>query len=137
MITFTVSGTEELVRELARFGEQAREMARVALGEVAETDVLTPSRELCPVDMGDLRGSAYMEGAGGRDARGRSRSRTGDIVVTVGYGGEAAPYARVQHERLDYNHTVGQAKYLEQPLTQMAPSMPDAIARRLKARLGL
>jgi hypothetical protein len=59
------------------------------------------SQELCPVDSGDLMGSAYVD-------------KVDDRTYAVGYGGVASDYALEQHENLQYYHPVGQAKFLEQ-----------------------
>jgi hypothetical protein len=70
------------------------------IGESIMTDVKA-SREGhgVPVDQGTLRGSGRVEGPAGG-------------VVTLSFGGSAAPYALRQHEELSYRHTVGEARYL-------------------------
>lgn len=62
-------------------------------------------------------------------------ARIGDtrFQVTIGY---SAVYAAVQHERLDYHHSVGQAKYLEQPYREIKPFIPQRIADSLKKGKG-
>lgn len=42
------------------------------------------------------------------------------------------PYAVVQHERLDFHHTEGQAKYLEQPLMEGAKDYVGIIAQQIR-----
>jgi hypothetical protein len=57
------------------------------------------------------------------------------IRVTLSFGGPgsgAEEYAVIQHENLDYYHTVGQAKFLESTLDESAPYMLERIGRRLK-----
>jgi hypothetical protein len=44
--------------------------------------------------------------------------------------------AIVQHEDLTLKHTRGQAKFLERPGNQVAPSIPDAIMAKLDAATG-
>ncbi len=58
------------------------------------------------------------------------------ISVELGYGGAASDYAVVQHERLDYRHTTGQAKYLESVLNESRPYMLQRIAQRLQIPKG-
>jgi hypothetical protein len=49
----------------------------------------------------------------------------------MSFGGAAEDYAVVQHERLDYFHTTGQAKYLESVLNESREHMLARIARRV------
>ena len=83
-------------------------------------DLMKESQELAPKKEGTLRGSAYAEvdgrlvGGNNTASGAPTDASQGSDVVTgeVGYG---EVYAYVQHERLDYKHTEGQAKYLETP----------------------
>jgi hypothetical protein len=63
-----------------------------------------------PIDMGDLAASGYV-----------SRPMIGPVETEIALG-FTEPYALIQHERLDYHHTHGQAKYLEVPLEQFYES---------------
>lgn len=54
------------------------------------------------------------------------------VVVEMGYGGAASAYAVPQHERTDYNHRVGKAKYLEDPLIAAASELPANLADYLR-----
>jgi hypothetical protein len=113
---------------LVAFAQQFRAAVAGALVEEAE-ETLTASAPLVPVDEGILKAS-------GR--RGDVEDDGTDISVTIGYGIPGAePYAVVQHENLDYQHTVGQAKYLEQPVNERAGSAPERIAERVRARMGM
>jgi len=38
----------------------------------------------------------------------------------------------VQHERLDYKHSVGGPKYLERPLLEAASGMGERIAKKIR-----
>ena len=67
------------------------------------------SQQECPVDQGTLRDSCVVE-------------ETSDSV-TVGYGGAASSYAAEQHENLHYHHTIGKAKFLEDPFNEMLPEL--------------
>jgi hypothetical protein len=120
-----VKGLKEL--EVA-FNRKLREIE----GATAEafTDVILDltrrSVELAPVLTGDLRGTGRGEINGLEVAKG---SKDGSIQVTgsapktaselsgsVSFG---TPYARYQHEGLDFKHPQGgQAKYLEQPFLE-------------------
>ena len=81
--------------------------------------IMTRSKaDFVPVDLGTLRGTDRTK-----------------VTVTMGYGGAASAYALVQHERTDYHHTVGQAKYLEQPVLEAAGGLGNRIGRRVGKRL--
>jgi len=79
-----------------------------------------------PVERGPLRASGHVLEPQ-KDQQG--------VYVIMGFGGPAVAYAVVQHERLDYKHRVGQAKYLERPALKRATVMDKKIAARLRARL--
>lgn len=84
----------------------------------------TPPRNLRP---GTLRASGYVA---------RPQRDGKKISVTMGYGGAAEAYAVVQHERLDYRHTTGQAKYLESVLNESRPYMLQRMAAHLQIPPG-
>lgn len=56
-----------------------------------------------PVKDGHLRGSGRADGPGANLKK---------PVVSISFGGSAAPYALIQHEVLTFRHTVGEARYL-------------------------
>lgn len=79
------------------------------LAESVLTDVkASRPGEGVPRDEGILAGSGR---ATGPDSQGTSR---------VTFGGAAAPYALAQHERLDYEHELGEARYLIRGLERAA-----------------
>lgn len=67
--------------------------------------------------------------ASGRVSEPEQQGKT--IGVTLSFGGAAEDYAVVQHERLDYLHTTGQAKYLESVLNESRSHMNARLAKRL------
>lgn len=71
------------------------------LGEHVMTDVKNsrPGRGV-PKDRGTLANTGRVTGP---DPEG---------VVRLTFGGASAPYAVVQHERTDYSHRLGEARYL-------------------------
>ncbi len=54
------------------------------------------------------------------------------LYVKMGYGGAAKDYAVVQHERLDFHHTTGQALYLSSVINESRPYMGARIAKRVQ-----
>lgn len=75
-----------------------------------------------PRDMGDLASTRKVETGGSRERP----------HADLSFGGPAAPYALVQHERLDYAHTVGEARYLVRGLERWEPGQAE---RALRANL--
>lgn len=64
-------------------------------------DLLSESVKEAPKDTGDLRGNCTVD-----------ESKLDQLEITVGY---SLPYARIQHENLNFRHTDGKAKFLEDP----------------------
>jgi hypothetical protein len=79
------------------------------IGEEILTDVKAsaPGRGV-PRDQGILAGSGMVE-------------QPEPLVVEISFGGAAAPYALVQHERLDFQHKLGEARYLVRGLERWKP----------------
>ena len=75
--------------------------AREAMRDTAK-EVLKRAKEKVPVDDGELRRSG--------------RVGVDDISVYVRF---KAPHAWLQHERLDYKHDDGEAKYLEHAVDEV------------------
>lgn len=90
--------------------------ARTALQDVAKT-VLKRAKENAPKDDGDLRRSGKV--------------RIDDLSVIVRF---TAPHAWLQHERLDYKHDSGGAKYLERAVDEVGG--PAAVVSATRARIS-
>lgn len=115
-------GVQELQAALQRLGDQAKPLAARALLVEAET-IMADSKQMTPVDTGVLRSSGHvLPPAMDRDG----------VEVRLGYGGAAEAYAIVQHERLDYTHTVGGPKFLERPLMEAARGMAQRLANAFR-----
>lgn len=105
------------------------------------------ANQLVPVDTGNLRSSQKIEWS----------SRV--LGASISYGGTAAPYAVIQHERLDFWHPpkppnkskVGQRsgtgtvepgtgrgpKYLETAFLEETSRWPEKLAQRIRAHYRL
>lgn len=84
---------------------------------IAVEDLLGRAVRDAPVDEGTLRGS----GAASVEVHGDT------VIGRVTFG---VPYARAQHEGIDFQHPKGgKAKYLEANLTAMVPRYKAAIAK--------
>lgn len=126
MITIKIKGLDRLERNLANLnGEAPKILARALMAE-GEMIMLDSKANWVPVDTGALRSTGHVQEPVINGTK---------VSVTLGYGGPAVPYAVVQHERLDYNHTVGRAKYLEGPTLQSASNMDQRLADRVKRDL--
>lgn len=94
------------VKEAKAALKKAREEMKTAVARalyVAGNVVMTDAKQRAPVDFGTLRASGYVTLPDPNSAKPK---------VEVGFGGAAADYALVQHERTEYRHEVGEAKYL-------------------------
>lgn len=85
--------------------------------EWARGDVMPLADENCPVKDGTMRDSHVVERNG--------------TIITMGYGGSAAPYAERQHEDLTLVHTVGQHKWLENAFNWQLPLLKSNIEERV------
>ena len=86
--------------------------------EWARGDVMTLADENCPVKDGTMRDSHTVERNG--------------AIITMGYGGSAAPYAERQHEDLTLTHPVGQHKWLENAFNWQLPLLKGNIEERVR-----
>ena len=94
-----------------------------ALFVAGENIMRISKRDFVPVDLGPLRASGHV--------RPPERGQGTMISVALVYGGPSARYAIEQHENLDYQHTVGEAKYLEKPLKAAAGGMVKELSKLL------
>jgi len=92
------------------------------IGEDIMTDIKssTPGKGV-PVKEGVLRSSGRVDAA--PYAKG----------VVLSFGGASAPYALVQHENLQFHHTVGEPRYLVRGVERWEPN--GVSAQKARARL--
>ena len=122
----TVLGKRELAARLKLAIVNAPIRVGQAMREEGETIMTRSKRDFVPVDFGILRASGFVDGP----------EIKGDIAtVTLGYGGAASAYALIQHERMEYHHTVGQAKYLEQPVNEAVRGFSQRVAKRIGRKI--
>lgn len=115
-------GAKKMMSTLKRISEKYPDVVAAAMYQEAQIE-MTESKRRCPVgDTGNLRASGTVH----------KPTRSGRVIsVTMSYGGLAEDYAIVQHERLDYFHRVGEAKFLESVLNESQPWMGSRIAQRI------
>ena len=120
MFSVHVIGAKQVQRNLLKLGNNAPKVVGGALFRESERIMAEiKTVPFVPVDTGVLRNSGFVSPPE-IDARG--------ATVIMGFGGPAASYALVQHERLDYHHPVGQAKYLSEPVNRELPAIRTAVS---------
>lgn len=124
-MTLQLVGLEELNRNLAFLRQSLPEEVAAALFAAGEEIMADSKERYVPVDQGVLKGSGFVD---------PPQKRGGRYTVALGYGGPAAAYAIVQHERLDYRHTVGGPKFLELPVLEHSISLVPNMAKRIQLR---
>lgn len=124
--TIRVSGLDQVRAFLRQYGPRARLAYRRAIRGIGETIMTDAKEHYVPVKEGHLRDSGHVEGP----------VAAGDVdVLTLAFGGVTAPYADVQHENLEFHHTVGQAKFLEVPALRVVPGLAEELAARMRPEL--
>jgi hypothetical protein len=126
IVNVQVDGLSALQGVLNQFGQNASQALGAALYQEAELVMTDSKANYVPVDTGMLRSTGHVD---------PPQMSGNQVSVTLGYGGPSAPYALRQHEDLSYRHTVGQAKYLEEPLLKAANGMAGRIGDKLRSEL--
>lgn len=117
-----LKGLAILDANLAKAAAAAPRLYGAALYQEGEA-IMAASKEIVPLRDGPLRASGHVD----------LPVRDGDAIsVTLGYGGPAVPYAVKQHEDISLAHANGrEAKYLERPLFEAGPQLPQRLAQRV------
>lgn len=117
-----ILGGEKLLLALEQIQHTLPEKTAAALYQVGEEIMTLAKEKYVPVDLGALRASGYVK-----------RYKDGsDFIVELGFGGPSAPYALIQHENMEFNHTTGGPKYLERPVMERAASIPRDVASKVR-----
>lgn len=141
---FTMLGAPEMIANLKKIAAKFPDRVGVALYREGQIE-MTESKRRCPVSptaaqfkaMGRTMPKGLVPGTLRASGTVHEPEREGrKISVTLSYGGAAIEYAIVQHERLDYHHTTGQAKYLESVLNESRSSMAGRLAARIHLDKG-
>ena len=134
----TLEGKDECFRRLEQVTAAEFERAGDAFWDVCRGVILVESVNEAPIWHGDLRRSAQACSFCEREPE--------SAVAHLGYGGSATPYALRIHEDLNIHHPIhidpdtgkeydchGKAKFLEDPVVRLAPSVPELVKSRLDA----
>lgn len=124
-IETTVTGSDKILELFRRHKEKAIAALKRELYQEAN-GIMTQSKELVPVDTGNLRDSGTVQ---------LPRQESTAVVQELGYGGPAAPYAIFVHENTVVFHKVGMAKFLEVPFRQAQRGITDRIASGMRKNL--
>lgn len=103
--------------DLDRVTEAAAHSAPIGAGKAME-HIRGVAAALTPVETGHLVGTATVTVDGNE--------------ASITYDG---PYARYQHEGLDFRHETGQAKFLEQPMNTEKDTALAIVAKELREAL--
>lgn len=117
------TGIPEFRRQMTELRVGTPRQVGGALYQEAQHIMTRSKAEFVPVDLGTLRASGQVA---------LPQHEPGRVSVELGYGGAASAYALVQHERTDFHHKTGQAKYLEQPVNEAAAGFGQRIAARIR-----
>ena len=122
------ASADAIAAKLARIAAEAPQALGAELYREAQ-DVIANALPITPILTGALRRSGHAD----------EPEVTGSgVSVTLGFGGDAAPYAVYVHENLTARHAPPtQAKFLEDPLNAAVPGMADRIAAGAGTALGL
>jgi hypothetical protein len=102
-----LTGFEGVIEDIRRQAAGILESEAESLASDLRDLLEEIKRDYVPIETGELRDSGYVNGP---------FFQNGAWTVEIGFGAE---HALIQHERLDYYHPHGQAKYLEEPLQQL------------------
>lgn len=109
-----------------------KKVANDALGKALyeeATNVKAEAMLIVPFDLGNLASTGTVT----KPSTATEGLPTGQVSVSVRFGGSRAPYAVIQHEDLTLNHTAPRtAKYLETPAMEATAGMARRVANRIK-----
>lgn len=126
-MNFEIPGLDALANELLEMAETLpAQVAGPALYAEAQLRMTNIKANDVPVATGAMRATGHVEAP---EVHGAS------VRVQMGFGGPSAPYALFVHERLEAQHHVGRAKFLEAPLTEHLGEIADSIAARIRPHL--
>ena len=103
-----------------------REATKKAMEKIVN-DLTRRSKQLAPLDTGNLRGSGFGE------VKEESNETIGTVTFNAGADEYGMSYALIQHEDMSFHHPKGgQAKYLEQPLNENRERYKSFIKDKIK-----
>lgn len=123
--SMTLEGVKEVTARVDLAEKRMDKAIDVGLYAIAQ-NIMSLSKQEAPFDLGVLRGSGFV-------------TLPENHTVQLGYGGAAGAYAVVQHERLDFKHKVGKARFLIDPINASRGNalvlMKDIVEHALRGEL--
>lgn len=120
MANVQIKGLNEARKRLSSLKKKFPRKLKAALVRRCEL-IMTDSKEnYVPIDQSTLKNSGHVV------------VDPNKIAATLAFGGPAEAYAVIQHEREDFHHEVGGAKYLERPLLLAMTTFAADIAADVK-----
>lgn len=120
MSDFNIRGLKELNANLNRLAKRVPKAAEEEVADIA-LDFASKASNAAPIEFGDLRGDLATP------------KKINNLSWKVG---SSLPYARRQHEHLDYVHPRGGGpKFLEYPFKENVNRYNKAISKRLKEEM--
>lgn len=116
-INIRITGLDETIQNFRQISRGIIPVLSATLNQEHEI-IMTLAKERTPVDTGSLRSSGVVFPI---------KLIRRSIISKGGFGGSAAPYAAIVHERLDVRHTVGRAKYYESAVRDRKGKVKDAV----------
>ena len=139
-IKFALKGLKPMVDVIKDYAKKHPDKVAAALFQEAQIE-MTEAKKRTPVSptkaqyaaMGRTPPKDHVPGTLRASGMVSEPLRIGrQIRVVLSFGGAAKDYAIVQHERLDFFHTTGQAKYLQSVLDESRPYMAARLASRMQ-----
>jgi hypothetical protein len=127
----TLKGVAEMIAKIRAAKKGLPLLVGEALWEDAKPDVIE-AKKRSPVYTGPVTASSPIPGVLQDSIHAEGPTYEGNkISVEIVAGGLAGAYAIPQHERLDYHHTVGQAKFIESVIMEGRGSKLARVAARI------
>lgn len=117
-------GTDQVKKNIEQIMKERWTQVGPAWWDTIQENIFLPSQEQVPVKTGALKSTGQNV----------LIEEPHSVTCEVGYGSEAVAYAFVQHERLDFHHETGKAKYLEDPINAAIHILPKELIKRLEGR---
>lgn len=121
----------DAIGEIADKAERNTPFVLRAIGETIMTDIKqNKAGKGVPQDEGILKSTGTVSGG----------EQVFNPEVKLSFGGPAAPYALVQHERMDFHHEIGEPRYLVRGLHRFqankgfeksAKALMDSVVRQV------
>ena len=124
---------DDFIKSLGRYNAKVSKALRMGVNATAESIILTAKLKYVPVDTGALKNSGTVV---------YTRQKGTVIESKYGFGGAAAPYAKIVHDRVMSSknkpiyHEVGQAKYLEAAINEWKPRIISSIIKFAKGQMS-